>query len=83
MKNPYVSPVFGDFKEFPPVQIQVGTNEILYSDSLKLQKQLQKSHVQVDWKCYRGMWHVFQMAPFKTAFEAMEDAAAFIFGLYR
>lgn len=83
LKNPYVSPVFGDFKGFPPVQIQVGTNEILYSDAVKLQKQLQKCHVQVEWKCYRGMWHVFQMAPFKTAFEAMEEAAEFIFNLYR
>ncbi len=83
LKNPYISPVFGDFKGFPPVQIQVGTNEILYSDAMMLQKQMQKCHVQVEWKCYRGMWHVFQMAPFKTAFEAMEDAAEFVFGLYR
>ena len=82
LKNPYISPVFGDFKGFPPVQIQVGTNEILYSDAVNLQKQMLKCHVQVEWKCYRGMWHVFQMAPFKTAFEAMEDVAEFIFRLY-
>ncbi len=83
LKNPYISPAFGDFKGFPPVQIQVGTNELLYSDAVMLQNQMKKGHVSVEWKCYRGMWHVFQMAPFKTAFEAMEDAAEFIFSLYK
>ncbi len=83
LKNPYISPVFGEFEGFPPVYIQVGTNEILLSDSLKLKKQLEKYFVPVRLERYRGMWHVFQMSPFKTAYSAMNQVAEFIFDICR
>lgn len=83
LKNPYLSPLFGDFTGFPPTYIQVGTNEILLSDSLKLQKQLQEYHVQVRMEYYPGMWHVFQMSPLKTAYHAMDQVAEFIFDICR
>lgn len=34
-KNPLVSPVFGDYKEFPPLFFSVCTDELLYSDTVK------------------------------------------------
>ena len=34
LKHPYISPVFGDFSCFPPVLIQVGSHEVLLSDSI-------------------------------------------------
>ena len=30
--SPFVSPIFADFADFPPVYIQVGDNEILLDD---------------------------------------------------
>ncbi len=33
LKDPYVSPAFGDYKGMPPMLIQTGENEILLSDS--------------------------------------------------
>ena len=83
LKNPLISPVFGDFTGFPPTYIQVGTNEILLSDSTKLQRQLQKYHVPVKMEYYPGMWHVFQMSPLKTAYNAMDQVAEFIFDICR
>ena len=83
LKNPLISPVFGDFTGFPTTYIQVGTNEILLSDSLKLQKQLQKYHVPAKLEVFPGMWHVFQMSPLKTAYRAMDQAAEFIFDICR
>ena len=83
LKNPLISPVFGDFTGFPTTYIQAGTNEILFSDSLKLQRQLQKYHVPVKLETFPGMWHVFQMSPLKTAYRAMEHAAEFIFDICR
>lgn len=83
LKNPYLSPVFSNFNGFPPVYIQVGTNEILLSDSMKLQRQLQKHHVSVKMEYYPGMWHVFQMSPLKTAYGAMDQVAEFIFDICR
>ena len=83
LENPFISPVFADFTGFPQTYIQVGTNEILLSDSLKLDKQMLKCRVPVRLSEYKGMWHVFQMAPFKTAYEAMDEAAEFIFDICR
>ena len=38
LKNPLISPLFGNFTGFPPTYIQVGSNELLLSDSLLLKK---------------------------------------------
>jgi len=66
-KNPYVSPLFGDYKDFSPVYIQVGSNEILLDDSTNLYEKLSKQHVPVKIDIYEGMWHVFQMCNMKIA----------------
>lgn len=77
-KNPYVSPLFGDYKAFSPVYIQVGSNEILLDDSTNLYEKLSKQHVPVKIDIYEGMWHVFQMCNMKIANEAICKAAQFI-----
>ncbi len=78
VNNPLVSPLFGDFTGFPPVCIQVGENEILLSDSEELMHRMEAYQVPVTFEKYEGMWHVFQMSPFKMAIEAMESAGKFI-----
>lgn len=83
LDNPLISPLFGDFENFPPVYIQVGTNEILYSDSEALYKKLLSQNVRVQFSPFKGMWHVFQMTPLKTASEAIEKTADFIFNIIR
>lgn len=76
--SPYVSPLFADFKSFPPVYIQVGTNEILLDDSRQLYKQLIKQHIPAKLDIFEGMWHVFQMAPIPKSEIAISKAAMFI-----
>lgn len=83
LSSPLISPLFGDFKGFPPVYIQVGDNEILLSDSMMLHKKMVKANVSVKLDTFKGMWHVFQMTPFKTAHEAMEKCAEFIYDICR
>ena len=83
LKNPYISPLYGDFTGFPPVYIQVGDNEILLSDSLNLHKRMVEANVSVRIDRFEGMWHVFQMSPFKTAYEAMNKNAEFIYDICR
>ncbi|MEI9994306.1 MAG: alpha/beta hydrolase [Rhizomicrobium sp.] len=59
--NPYVSPVYGDFsKGFPPVLIQVGTKELLLSDSVRLYQAVKAGGVPAILDVYEGMPHVFQ-----------------------
>lgn len=83
LQNPYISPLFGDFTGFPPTYIQVGDNEILLSDSLSLHEKMVKANVSVKLDHFEGMWHVFQMSPLKTAYEAMDKNAEFIYDICR
>ncbi|KAB1068066.1 alpha/beta hydrolase [Tamlana haliotis] len=60
-KNPYVSPVYGDFSEaFPPTLIQVGSKEIFLSNSIRMYRQLKENNKVVELDVYEGMWHVWQ-----------------------
>lgn len=77
-EEPYISPLFGDYRGFPSTYIQVGENEILLSDSERLFTAMQDAGVYVKLDVFPGMWHVFQMSPFKTAYEAMDRNADFI-----
>lgn len=83
LTDPYISPLYGSFKGFPPTYIQVGNNEILLSDSTLLYKKLIKENVTVKMDIFKNMWHVFQMSPFKTAYEAMDKNAEFIYDICR
>lgn len=83
LTNPFISPLFGDFNGFPPTYIQVGENEILYSDSVRLHKKLVEANVSVKLDRFEGMGHVFQMIPFKRAYEAMDKNAEFIYEICR
>ena len=69
---------FGDFDRFPPTLIQVGENEILFSDSLRLRDRLVQSGVPCRMELWPDMWHVFQMFPMKKAAEAMESVGRFL-----
>lgn len=83
LEDPYISPLFGDFEGFPPTYIQAGDNEILLNDSTMLHKKMVKANVSVKMDVFKGMWHVFQMSPFKTAYEAMDKNAEFIYDICR
>lgn len=83
LTDPLISPLFGDYEGFPPIYIQVGSNEILHDDAVLLYKKLLKDNVSVKLDVFKGMWHVFQMSPFKTAYEAMDKNAEFIYDICR
>ncbi|NLL80035.1 MAG: alpha/beta hydrolase [Clostridiales bacterium] len=83
LKNPLISPLYGEFEGFPPTYIQVGNNEILLDDSLMLHKRMVKANVSVKMDVFAGMWHVFQMSPFKKAYDAMDKNAEFIYDICR
>lgn len=60
-RNPYVSPVYGDFSRgFPPTLIQGGTKEIFLSSFVRLYRALDTAGVPVTLDIYEGMPHVFQ-----------------------
>lgn len=76
--NPCFSPLFSDLTGFPPMLIQVGSNEILRSDSEELKKKVIKSGGYVKLSVYRDMWHVFQQMPLPSAGKAMSEILEFV-----
>lgn len=60
--NYYISPMFGSFRDFPPMLIQVGSIEMLLSDSVSVTAKARDQGVRVRLSIYDGMFHVFQMA---------------------
>ncbi len=60
-KNPYVSPVYGDYsKGFPPTLIQGGTKEIFLSDFVRQYRAIDSAGGTAVLDIYEGMPHVFQ-----------------------
>src|ERR1700746_750634 len=68
--DPRISPIFGDLRGLPPLLIQVGSNEILLSDALRLAGRAATADVQVTLEVTPGVPHVFQ------GFAAMLDEGA-------
>jgi monoterpene epsilon-lactone hydrolase len=65
LTHPYISPLFANLHDLPPTLIQVGTEEILYDDSTRLEQKACQAGVDVTLEVWQGMWHVFQaFAPY-------------------
>ncbi|MFR4782002.1 MAG: alpha/beta hydrolase [Pilosibacter sp.] len=60
-KDPYLSPLFGNFEGFPPMLMQVGAYEVLLDDTRTAAKKAREEGVKVRCSVYDGMFHVFQM----------------------
>lgn len=61
LTQPYLSPVFGTFEGFPPMLIQVGTEEVLLSDSQTIYGKAVAAGTEATLTVYRGMFHMFQL----------------------
>lgn len=51
-----------DLTGLPPMWIQAGDHEVLQSDAERLARRAVESGVDVDFKVWPGLWHVFQAA---------------------
>lgn len=60
LSNPLVSPIFANLRDFPPLLIQVGSDEILVDDAIALAEKAKSAGVDVTLKIWDGMWHVWQ-----------------------
>lgn len=51
------SPLFADHAGLPPTLIHVGSEEILFDDSVRLAERLRVAGVDVTFKVFEGLWH--------------------------
>lgn len=79
LKNPLASPLLGNLEGLPPLLLQVGTREILLSDSTRFAEKAQAAGVEVILEVEEGLIHVWQMLPgVPEAESAVERVGAFI-----
>ncbi|MBA3813881.1 MAG: alpha/beta hydrolase [Alphaproteobacteria bacterium] len=58
-KDPYISPLYGNYKNFPPLMMLVGGQEILYDDTLRVVEKAKKAGVNVTLEIEEEMPHVY------------------------
>lgn len=63
-ENPYVSPVFADFNNFPPTTLVCGGAEMDESDNDRVYEKMRTSGVDIELYKYDGMFHCFQLMSF-------------------
>ena len=73
--DPVFSPLYGSFKDFPPVYIMAGRNGILLDDSVKLKEKIDSSGGKAELDIEEKGWHVYQQMPGSMAKKAMKRLA--------
>lgn len=77
--DPLISPLYGDFAGLPPLLIHVGENEILLDDASRVAEKAKAAGVEVQYKSWPGVMHVFQaVAPLPEAQAAVSEIASFL-----
>lgn len=61
LDDPRLSPLFASLAGLPPTRIHTGSDEVLLSDTHRLEAALGKAGVPVDASIYEGLWHDFQL----------------------
>ena len=75
--HPGISPLFADLSGLPPMLVQLGSDEILLSDSTRLVERAKATGVETELDVADGMWHVYQaLAPLLPEARAALDRAA-------
>jgi acetyl esterase/lipase len=62
-RNPLVSPLYANVQRLPPTLLQVGTQEVLLSDSTRMADRLEAAGVEVKLEIWPGMFHAFTGGP--------------------
>ncbi|MFP6709861.1 MAG: alpha/beta hydrolase [Alphaproteobacteria bacterium] len=55
------SPLLGELAGLPPLLVQVGSEEILLDDAVRLAARAEQAGVTVEYECWPQMFHVFQL----------------------
>ncbi len=79
-KDPRISPIYGDFSDFPPTFIQAGSGESLSAGALRLVNRLVRAGNEVRFTFGKDMPHTFAMdyALYPEAENAMNEITTFI-----
>ncbi len=62
-KDPRISPIYGNFKGFPPITVFISTYDILYADVEKWRNQISDHDIQISFNVYPKLFHDWLIVP--------------------
>ena len=79
LKDPMLSPVYGDMTGFPPTLLTTGTRDLLLSNTVRVHRKLRQAGVEADLHVYEGQSHAHYMRDVEApeTKEAFEEIAKF------
>jgi len=79
-KDPRLSPLYADFRSFPPMLIQIGSDETLLDDAIRLAARAGAADVAVTLEIWPHMIHAWPLwnAHLEDGRRALANAGAFI-----
>lgn len=57
LSHPYLSPLFGDLKDFPPTFVQSGTRDLFLSNAVRMHRALRQVNVDAELHVFEAMPH--------------------------
>lgn len=57
LKDPQLSPIYGDFHGFPPAILTTGTRDLFLSNTVRTHRKLRRAGVEADLNVYEGQSH--------------------------
>jgi acetyl esterase/lipase len=79
LRDPMLSPVYGDMHSFPPTILTTGTRDLLLSNTVRVHRKLRQAGVEAELQVYEGQSHAQYMrdANAPETREAFEEIAKF------
>lgn len=65
LKNPLVSPIYGEFEDFPPAYLVTGTRDLFLSSTARLHTKMRRAGVAADIVVVEGMAHADYLFHYK------------------
>ena len=77
-RSPYAAAKYGDFRGFPKILVNLGTEELLFDDSMLLKKLCEEAGVDITVKAWEGMFHSFCIFPCPETEQVSEEIGRFL-----
>jgi monoterpene epsilon-lactone hydrolase len=77
LKDPMLSPIYGDFTGFPPTILTTGTRDLLLSSTVRVHRKLRQAGIEASLQVFEGQSHADYTSDTPEGKEAYQEIARF------
>lgn len=78
LTDPRVSPLFGEHKNLPPIQLFIGTDDPLLPDATRFRDRMNELKTPISYHEYESMFHVWMLVPIPEGKKVMSEISKFL-----